>query len=753
MCNSETVTLNPQKPTLNTDQTKSCHLSWSNIIKTVEVKDASIGLIRSSIAGNSGNNGVNGTTNAAPTTTTKVILNQISGQAKPGQLMALMGPSGSGKTSLLDVLASRSAYNYGTFYLNGDNMTADASKLKKLKRKIAYIKQKDIFFEHLSVRDQLTYTAFLRLGDDYTKEQKITEVNKVIELLRLEKCADTPIMLVSGGERKRCNIGTELLTNPSIIMLDEPTSGLDSTSAVALMALLRSLAHDHGKTIITSIHQPSSAIFHQFDNVMFLVDGCVVYNGTPSDSLLYTKKTGYACPDGYNAADHWMDLLVDDSAVATIEANIGKDDVENNNDSLTEKFPIRSVLEGEATTKNTFDEETGLNINNNEKGSMKKSLSNKRFGSKLSRKFSSMTMSVKGDGGNATTHLLEMAKRKRNEYIAQDKPKARLITFWDVDKYAQQIEQDMNDLNDTASVHSTGTDDKNQDVLVEKKFNTSWMTQFRVLLHRALKNSSAAIWKPINFFKSIALGLLTGLLWFQTPNDEKHLPDRQAFIFFCITYWIFDGTFTAIFTFPTERDIIFKERASGSYYLSAYFLSKTLSEMPTRLSLPAIFWTLTYWMSGINPRFEIFLGTLGCILLAVLAGESYGLLCGAVVMDFEKGMTIMVVISLTTMAAGGFYISNIPAFLSWVKYTSPFKFGYEASQLLIIDRPVPCDGSGVLAAYCTEGVESVSREDVLKFLGSEGSIAFNVGILLVLIFIPRYLSFVALKFKRGAERS
>jgi len=116
-------------------------------------------------------------------------------------------------------------------------------------------------------------------------------------------------------------------------------------------------------------------------------------------------------------------------------------------------------------------------------------------------------------------------------------------------------------------------------------------------------------------------------------------------------------------------------------------------------------------------------------------------------------MTIMVVISLTTMAAGGFYISNIPAFLSWVKYTSPFKFGYEASQLLIIDRPVPCDGSGVLAAYCTEGVESVSREDVLKFLGSEGSIAFNVGILLVLIFIPRYLSFVALKFKRGAERS
>merc|ERR1719261_723206 len=108
--------------------------------------------------------------------------------------------------------------------------------MKSLKRKIAYIKQKDIFFEHLTVKDQLTYTAFLRLGDNYTKEEKIEEVDKVIKLLRLERCADTPIQLVSGGERKRTNIGTELLINPSIIMLDEPTSGLDSTSAVALMS-------------------------------------------------------------------------------------------------------------------------------------------------------------------------------------------------------------------------------------------------------------------------------------------------------------------------------------------------------------------------------------------------------------------------------------------------------------------------------------------------------------------------------------
>ena len=133
--------------------------------------------------------------------------------------------------------------------------------------------------------------------------------------LRLAKCADTPINMVSGGERKRVNIGSELLTDPAIILLDEPTSGLDSTSAVALMRILESLAREEGKTIITSIHQPSSAVFFGFDKLMLLADGNVVYFGTPKDSLEHVKKLGLECPAGYNAADHHMDLLVVDSAI------------------------------------------------------------------------------------------------------------------------------------------------------------------------------------------------------------------------------------------------------------------------------------------------------------------------------------------------------------------------------------------------------------------------------------------------------
>jgi ATP-binding cassette subfamily G (WHITE) protein 2 len=89
-----------------------------------------------------------------------------------------------------------------------------------MKRKLAYVLQQDLFFENLTVKQQLTYTALLRLPNNLSKQDKLVQVEQIIDQLRIQKCANTPIMLVSGGEKKRVNIGTELLTNPSVIFLD-----------------------------------------------------------------------------------------------------------------------------------------------------------------------------------------------------------------------------------------------------------------------------------------------------------------------------------------------------------------------------------------------------------------------------------------------------------------------------------------------------------------------------------------------------
>lgn len=186
--------------------------------------------------------------------TKKQILFNISGIAKPGELIALMGPSGSGKTTLLNVLGGRALAN-----LSGDVMINNVKYRKSMRRTIAYVLQEDIFYTNLTVRQQLYFTSNLRLPDSLSMETKREVVNQVIKTLRIEKCADTKILLISGGEKKRCNIGTELLTNPSILLLDEPTSGLDSTAANSLVTTLRELASDR-MTIITSIHQPSSKV-------------------------------------------------------------------------------------------------------------------------------------------------------------------------------------------------------------------------------------------------------------------------------------------------------------------------------------------------------------------------------------------------------------------------------------------------------------------------------------------------------------
>lgn len=117
-------------------------------------------------------------------------------------------------------------------------------------------------------------------------------------------------------------------------------------------------------------------------------------------------------------------------------------------------------------------------------------------------------------------------------------------------------------------------------------------------------------------------------------------------------------------------------------------------------------------------------------------------------------MVIMVVASISLMVSGGFYVENPPAFLTWVTYLSPFTYSYDASQILVFDKNVPCDGSGILEVVCgVEFVDYATPEQVLEYLNVQGSVSFNIGLLFVLFIIPRYFAFLALKLKKGEERS
>ncbi|KAL6145418.1 hypothetical protein ACLB2K_056106 [Fragaria x ananassa] len=238
----------------------------------------------------------------------KDILNGITGSVNPGEVLALMGPSGSGKTTLLNLLGGRTAKGN----IGGSINYNDQIYSKNLKSRIGFVTQDDVLFPHLTVRETLTYAALLRLPKTLTKEQKEKRAVDVIYELGLERCQDTMIggtfvRGVSGGERKRVCIGNEIIINPSLLFLDEPTSGLDSTTALRIVQMLQDIA-EAGKTVVTTIHQPSSRLFHKFDKLILLGKGSLLYFGKASEAMVYFSSIGCSPLIAMNPAEFLLDL-------------------------------------------------------------------------------------------------------------------------------------------------------------------------------------------------------------------------------------------------------------------------------------------------------------------------------------------------------------------------------------------------------------------------------------------------------------
>ncbi|VFQ74141.1 unnamed protein product [Cuscuta campestris] len=237
----------------------------------------------------------------------KDILNGINGAVDPGEVLALMGPSGSGKTTLLSLLGGRVREP-----TSGSITYNEQPYSKLLKSRIGFVTQDDILFPHLTVKETLTYAAHLRLPKTLTREEKERRAMDVIHELGLERCQDTMIggsfvRGVSGGERKRVCIGNEIIINPSLLFLDEPTSGLDSTTALKMIEILHDIAQA-GKTVITTIHQPSSRLFLKFDKLILLGKGSLLYFGKASSAMDYFSSIGCVPLTAMNPAEFLLDL-------------------------------------------------------------------------------------------------------------------------------------------------------------------------------------------------------------------------------------------------------------------------------------------------------------------------------------------------------------------------------------------------------------------------------------------------------------
>ncbi len=244
------------------------------------------------------------------------ILSSSHGSVQAGSVVALMGPSGSGKTTLLNVLAHRTSTMKGK--IQGQiMMNGQVANEAAIRRVSTYVEQEDAMIGILTLRETIDFAARLSTNGKMSKEERVTRVQELIDSFGLQRQADTIVGTplrkgLSGGQKRRLSVASQVVASPRLIFLDEPTSGLDSAASFEVMRFIRQVAKQHNLIVVASIHQPSTTTFQLFDQLLLLSEGKTCYCGPVSDVNPYFERIGRPIPFHINPAEFLLDLVNSD---------------------------------------------------------------------------------------------------------------------------------------------------------------------------------------------------------------------------------------------------------------------------------------------------------------------------------------------------------------------------------------------------------------------------------------------------------
>ncbi|KAK1999922.1 ABC transporter [Colletotrichum falcatum] len=273
-------------------------------------------------------NGIQVTVKDRETKQPKNIVHQVDGLVEAGEICALMGPSGCGKTTLLNVLAGRptnAASVGGAVLVNGAR--ASRADFRRISR---FVEQEDALIGSLTVRETLLFTSRLA-SSSLPARDRAARVDGLLAAFGLEDQADaligTPLRKgISGGQKRRVGVASQLITGPKILFLDEPTSGLDSAASFEVISYLSKVAKRNNLIVIASIHQPSTSTFNLFDKLLLLSGGKTHYFGPVNGVATHYEALGMPIPLHVNPAEHVLELVNTDfvrdknQAAARLEA-------------------------------------------------------------------------------------------------------------------------------------------------------------------------------------------------------------------------------------------------------------------------------------------------------------------------------------------------------------------------------------------------------------------------------------------------
>ena len=702
------------------------------------------------------------------------VLRGVSFEALPGETTAILGPSGSGKTSLVTAIAGRLSARRGEYVVEGNvrfaetrsapqktNRTASAlSSLssetpspngylsfgsdKSLARRVGFVTQDDCMFPSLTVQETVRYAAALRLPDDETGEpsskkrrkRKQDAADAIVDALGLQRARDVPVggafaffgRGVSGGERKRVAVAVEMLTEPSVLILDEPTSGLDATVALRLVRTLADLAkkkggatvsnrddgrsnddEPDGRTIILTIHQPSSRVVKEFDATLFLARGRRAFYGDARGIRAYFASMNAYQDFGTNPAEFCVDVCNGE-----IGEYVGTDA------SRADESGVRGAETGGVQRVNSHD---------------------KTF------------MLLCTDDAERVVDIVAARSEKCLGRVARDGTVGateKTVAFDDANANPSRAESPPN--------------------TSPPRFAVSWCAQTRVLLRRSLLSRRGVLFDALKTTQVVVVALLVGFLWFQRGAivGVAAVGDVAGFLFFELLFLSFLTLFGSLFTFPDERAVICKERQSGAVRVSAYFVARSLADVPLDLFPPTLFVAIAYWLAGLRRDAAAFFAHVLLVYLAVLVASSLGLFVGATFPNTKQAQTVASVVMLAAMLTGGFYFDETPRWLDWTKKTSFINHAYaallktqfpdggtfacfedEAQALLADSEEETVERDGVSIAGKGKRIVSTCRvEDTaqLSFVDLRESVWVNVGALLAVFFALRLATYLALRF-------
>lgn len=293
------------------------------------------------------------------------LLKGISFHAEPGKLTALMGGSGAGKTTLMDVVAGRKTIGTirGSILANGRDVDPDVWS-----RLVGYVEQMDVHSPCITVYETLHFAGRLRLSKDISDDKVLSLIEETLSIIELGGIRD--LVVGFGGseglsieQRKRLSIGVELVGNPSVLFMDEPTSGLDARAAAIVMRAVRNVASSN-RTVMVTIHQPSTEIFEAFDQLVLLQrGGHLTYFGPLGEhssaliSYLESFPGVNQIRPGYNPST-WMLEVTGGSMATTFKAA----DLDFPEEYATSDLKTRNDQEGDAIVARTRDDSSELKI-------------------------------------------------------------------------------------------------------------------------------------------------------------------------------------------------------------------------------------------------------------------------------------------------------------------------------------------------------------------------------------------------------